>query len=243
VLRFLTWNIEFGYRLPDVLDNLRRLNQDRRLDLLAIQEASVHDGREDWGAIAAALGPEYRGFQVLAHLYRRRIPQANAVIWDSTRIAAAATAARPLPSPASRVLQRVWRQDRNVVVMEGVLDGRTRLRCHSVHLDVLGIAHKLRQFEAVLDDAAARGPAGLALIAGDLNTYGIRRPGWRRLRELAEARGYGELTLDAGPTHVFGGVRQQLDRVFAAPVPPHRSEVLDLSGSDHLPVLVELELP
>src|SRR5438067_12173284 len=60
------------------------------------------------------------------------------------------------------------------------------LRVYVMHLDVIGFAHKLEQFRAILSDMAARPPVGLTLIAGDLNTFGPPRlQPWRRIRAAA----------------------------------------------------------
>ena len=61
-MRICTWNIQLGRRLDAVLKAVRTHPDFARLDLFAVQEASIHDGREDAAAIAEALGPEYRHF-------------------------------------------------------------------------------------------------------------------------------------------------------------------------------------
>src|SRR5437879_13475687 len=75
-----TWNIQLGRRLDRILEAVRTHHDFARLDVMALQEASVHDGRTDAEAIASALGPEYRSFQATAQLRGER-SQANALIW------------------------------------------------------------------------------------------------------------------------------------------------------------------
>src|SRR5437879_2286349 len=77
-VRICTWNILFGIRLGKVLEAVRTLPDLRGLDLFALQEASVHDGRPDADLIAEALGDNYSYFQATAQLFRGR-EQANAL--------------------------------------------------------------------------------------------------------------------------------------------------------------------
>lgn len=79
-MRICTWNIQLGRRLQAVLDVVRTNQDFRGLDLLALQQASIHGGREDAAAIAEALGAEYAWFQATAQMLRGR-DQGNALIW------------------------------------------------------------------------------------------------------------------------------------------------------------------
>src|SRR5438552_1014640 len=79
-MRICTWNILLGLRLNKVLEAVRTLPDFRGVDLIALQEASVHDGRPDAEAVAEALGEGYAYFQATAQLFRGR-EQGNALIW------------------------------------------------------------------------------------------------------------------------------------------------------------------
>src|ERR1700730_7901778 len=80
VVRICTWNIQLGRRLDAVLDAISTHQDFGELDLLALQEASIHDGREDAAAIADVLGAEYQWFQATAQMLRGR-NQGNGLIW------------------------------------------------------------------------------------------------------------------------------------------------------------------
>ena len=237
MLRVATWNVELGRRLDLVLEGLARLPH---LDLLALQELSVHDGRPDAEAIAERLGPGYRSAQFTAQRVKGA-EQANGLVWDGGRLSLESLHSLGLPTPAGRVMRRLPETRRSALVAEGCA-GALRLRLHVVHLDVLGVAHKQAQLERVLADAAARPAPDLALVLGDLNTYGLAgRPSWQRLRRLAAEAGFEELTAGVGWTHRALGVRQKLDAIFASPPGwRHRAWREPLPGSDHLPVLAEL---
>jgi endonuclease/exonuclease/phosphatase family metal-dependent hydrolase len=237
MLRLATWNVRFGNRLALVLDSLDALP---RLDLVVLQELSVHQGQDDAELMARRLGPNWRWAQVTAQMVSGR-PQANGFVWDSHRVEALAVDAVQLPTPSGRVMRAFPPTRRNAVVMEARIRHR-RVRLYAVHLDVFGISHKHAQLAHLLADASSRDPVDLALIAGDMNTYGIAgRPRWSELRRLAHTAGFEELTVRIGWTHRGLGVRQKLDAIFAAPQGiPHRTWRVALPGSDHIPIVLEL---
>jgi endonuclease/exonuclease/phosphatase family metal-dependent hydrolase len=237
MLRMATWNVEFGRRLDMVVEAAASLPA---LDVIALQELSVHGGRDDAEAIAHRLGPSWRFVQVMAQVVSGR-PQANGLIWNSTRFDLIGVGAIDLPIPSGRLLRSLPPSRRNAVVAEGWL-GRRRVRLYAVHLDVFGISHKHAQLAHVLSDASGRDPVDLAVIAGDMNTYGIAgRPRWAELRRLAQAANFQELTAGIGWTHRALGVRQKLDAIFVAPpTRTYRASRVLVTGSDHLPVLAEI---
>jgi endonuclease/exonuclease/phosphatase (EEP) superfamily protein YafD len=222
------------------------------LDLLALQEASEHGHRTDANRIARALGPQYDYVQVTAHVLRGQC-QANALVWNTRRVQIDAHHVLGLPHHgevalprAERTLLRALpRQARNSLVVEGKVNGES-LRCYVVHLDVLGFAHKREQFAHVLTDAKKRSPVETTLIAGDLNTFGTgTRPSWAPLRTAASSEQFIDLTRDIPWTQAVRTLRlhQKLDAVFARRARPiaHRAWTLDVRGSDHIPVFVQME--
>ena len=239
-MRLLCWNIHLGRRLAAVAGHVTASGS---LQVIALQEASVHGGVEDAEAIARRLGPDYRAWQVTAQQLRG-VPQANALVWDSRYLSVEDMEELPLPAPAGRLLRTLPASRRSALRLEG-RTARGSLRVYNIHLDVLGLRHKAVQFEHVLKDAERRPPADLVLIAGDLNTYGPAqlRP-WTALRRLAEQAGFADVTARVGWTHSAGAYRQKLDAVYARPAGGARARVLPVQRShhvsDHRPLLVEL---
>jgi endonuclease/exonuclease/phosphatase family metal-dependent hydrolase len=237
VIRIASWNVELGKSLPLILDGLGKLPA---FDVLALQELSEHGGEHDAVRIAAHLGPGWRWAQATAQLLRGQ-HQANGFVWNPQRLTALHISSIGLPPPSGRMMRRLPPSQRNAAFMEARI-GERSLRLYSVHLDVLGIAHKHAQFARVMADAGERPAVGLTVIAGDLNTYGVAgRPRWQELRRVAEAAGFEELTAGIGWTHRGLGVRQKLDAIFVSPAGlPHRRQRVVLPGSDHIPLWAEI---
>ncbi len=241
-MRVCTWNILLGLRLDAVLDAVGSLRDFADLDLLALQETSVHAGRPDAQAVAEAMGGGYGWFQANAQKFRGR-EQGNALIWrkglfehDAHEVVSLSEIPAYRIGAAERALLRAIPPQKRIAVRAESAD----LRVYVMHLDLIGFTHKLEQFRAILTDMAARPSVPATLIMGDLNTFGPPRLGsWRRLRNAAQEAGLVELTQTLKRTH---WTRQKLDAIYlrAQRVPHHRAWTLDVRASDHLPVFVEL---
>jgi endonuclease/exonuclease/phosphatase family metal-dependent hydrolase len=243
LVRLCTWNIQLGLRLDAVLETVKTQPDFTSLDLFALQEASIHNGREDAAAIAEALGPEYRHFQATAQMLRGR-DQGNALIWrqgafepSAPEVVALTGAGLPLMTRAERALLRAVPPQRRIAIRAE----SAAVRVYVIHLDVIGFTHKLEQFKAVLSDMTARPSVPLTLVAGDLNTFGPPRlQMWRRIRAAARSAGLVEVTRSIRRTH---WTAQKLDAVYvrARAGLAHRAWTLKVRASDHLPVFAEID--
>jgi endonuclease/exonuclease/phosphatase family metal-dependent hydrolase len=242
-MRVCTWNIQMGLRLEAVLDAVGGHPDFARVDLFALQESSIHDGRPDAEAVAEAMGPEFRSFQATAQMLRGR-DQGNALIWrpkafePSPPEVVALTGAGDMPmTRAERTLLRAIPPQRRIALRAE----STTMRVYVVHLDVVGFTHKLEQFGAVVADMQARPAVPLTLVAGDLNTFGMPRlQMWRRIRTAAKSADLVELTRAVRRTH---WTAQKLDAIYVKGGSSlrHRAWALKIRGSDHLPVFADID--
>jgi endonuclease/exonuclease/phosphatase family metal-dependent hydrolase len=239
-----TWNIQLGLHFDAVLKAVEERNDFHGLDLLCLQEASVHDGRPDAARIAQAMGRGYDHIQATAQM-RGGLPQANALIWRRAAFEPDAPQTVSLSNPAVQSMTRAERTLLRAISPQQRIAVRAEsaaLRVYVVHLDVIGFTHKLEQFRAVIADMASRPPVPLTIVAGDLNTFGP--PAWqlwRRLHAAAAEAGLVEVTKEVGRTH---WTAQKLDAIFLRTELPFTSRAwaLDLRASDHQPVFAEIEL-
>lgn len=253
ILRFCSWNIQVGLKRAQVLELVASHADFRGLDLLALQEASEHAHGDDASSIAHALGIEYASYHHVYHQLGAR-PQANALVWNSTRIRMDSIEHHTLPryeqvtvSRAERaVLNRLRHQPRVNLIGDARWNGCT-LRVCAAHLDVLGYRFKQRQFRAVLEDLNLRPPVDLTLLAGDFNTLRIGgHPTWAELKRDAAELGLYAISDKIRWTQAIRALRlrQKLDEIFLACAQPYQTRVwtLDVTGSDHLPIFADITL-
>src|ERR1700720_3039473 len=241
-MRVCTWNIQLGLRRGAVVDAVRARPEFRGLDLICLQEASVHLGREDAALIAEAMGPEYEHFQATAQL-RHGAEQANGLIWRRDAFQPGTPAVVPLGKPAFARMAWVERTLLRAIAPQQRIAIRAEsptLRVYVVHLDVIGFTHKIEQFGAVIADMARRPPVPLTLVAGDLNTFGP--PGlrlWRKLADTAAKAGLVDVARGVLTTH---WTSQKLDAIFVrgGSVIKSRAWTLDVRASDHRPVFADI---
>jgi endonuclease/exonuclease/phosphatase family metal-dependent hydrolase len=242
LVRICTWNIQLGLRLDAVLDTVRRHEDFARLDLFAVQEASIHDGVPDAAAMTRAMGPGYDYFQATAQVHRRG-EQGNALIWrrglfqpESPEIVSLSRLDTLQLTRAEKTLLRAIRPQRRIAIRAE----SDALRVYVMHLDVVGFTHRLQQMQAVIDDMQSRPPVPLTFLAGDLNTFGPPRLVlWRKLKAAARKAGLVELSRGVRRTH---WTRQKLDAIYVHGDVPrrHRAWTLAVRASDHLPVFAEM---
>ena len=241
-MKVCTWNIQLGLRLDRVLEALRSVPDFAGLDLLCLQEASVHSGRQDAAVIAHALGQGYGHFQATAQ-HRNGWEQGNALVWrrgtfepGEPQVVSLDTLVAGMTRAEQALLRAVPPQRRIAVRAES-----TELRVYVVHLDVIGFTHKLEQLKAVITDMDARPGPPLTIVAGDLNTFGPPALQlWRRLDAEALGAGLVDVTRHIGRTH---WTAQKLDAIFvrSAARLRHRAWTVPLRASDHHPVFAELD--
>jgi endonuclease/exonuclease/phosphatase family metal-dependent hydrolase len=241
-VRVCTWNIQLGLKLGAIVDAVRNRPDFTGLDLLCLQEASIHSERNDAAVIAEAMGPGYSHFQATAQI-RRRQEQANALIWRQEAFAPGEPQVVSLTNPAMNTMPRLERTLLRAVAPQLRIAIRAEspaMRVYVVHLDVIGFAHKIEQLRAVITDNAARPRVPLTLVAGDLNTFGP--PGlklWRSLAATAAASGLVDVTGGVGSTH---WTSQKLDHILvSAQTFKSRAWAVDVRASDHQPVFADIE--
>lgn len=252
-LRLCTWNIQLGNQLGTVLQVLEHNVDFQNLDLLALQEASIHDTREDAGVMAYVLGAKYDSYQVATHLLAGRA-QANALVWNGARVQVENKDSVKLPRRHEvkltrreyTLLRALPTQQRLSLVVDARFNTET-MRIYVAHLDVVGFEHKREQLSRILLDAGRRSPVDLTLLMGDFNTFKIRsRPSWHNLIAAAEEAGFHDITSEIRWTHAVHwlNIKQKLDAVFVRCARPfrYRSWTLDAHGSDHIPVFSEITL-
>jgi len=187
VVRVLQWNIERGYKLEEIIAELKRIDA----DVLALQEIDIGCARSNWEdtgeRIARELGLNYAFVCEFEEIYSSRRNDhsqgggvhGNAILskFDMCDIEAIDHRYQPVDWEDSSVAVTTWepRRGRRLSLAATVVTPQGPLLVYSAHLEVFtGIVGRLEQFSELLrhsKDKISRGYTHQALL-GDLNTLG-----------------------------------------------------------------------
>lgn len=252
-LRIATWNLFLGKDLKGILKSIKSNKDFEDIDLIALQEASIHDGVEDAKVITEVLGKKYKYYQVTAQNIKGLV-QANAVIWNSKRVKISKKDTFFLPTHEEVLLGRFEKtikkmlpaEHRNSVIIEGNIEDKT-FRMYSVHFDVIGFSHKKEQLQKVMQHDKRMKKADFVCIAGDMNTFKIlKRPKWLALTDMAEKYKFLDITTTIKWTFSKKAFlyRQKTDAIFLKNKKgmEFSSWSSNIAGSDHIPIFAIIEI-
>ncbi|MFB3906803.1 MAG: endonuclease/exonuclease/phosphatase family protein [Candidatus Eisenbacteria bacterium] len=221
-----SYNIRYGEKIEQAIEDLRRDPRLARADVLLLQEMDPAGVER----IARALGLSFVYYPATIHPHHHRL-FGNAIL-------ARGTIERPrfLRLPQQEALAGTNR----IAVVAEVTTAAGRIRAVSVHSSTpaLPLRERLRQAATVLDSLAALG--GPIVIGGDFNT--ASRDDTLRVLRLFRGAGFRDALAGRGGTSrsrwlTLPGTVAQLDHLF------YRGLVLDDAGvsraataSDHFPV-------
>ncbi|MHB8618729.1 MAG: endonuclease/exonuclease/phosphatase family protein [Chloroflexota bacterium] len=201
LLRLCSWNIHLGIERERILEAMGGNEHFRNLDLLLIQEASVHGHQPDAERMAAELGPDYRAVQRnVDHLHGRI--RGLGLVWNGATFQLLSANLLPLPHLQSVMPEgarlarrhRYWLRplrlrQRSALVIEGVASGK-RVRLYDIHLSPIGFALQTQQLATILRDVGHREPCDLLVMAGDFNSLRVDQRRWTTWFHEREAEGF-----------------------------------------------------
>jgi endonuclease/exonuclease/phosphatase family metal-dependent hydrolase len=248
-LRLCSWNIHLGLELERVLSAVRGNGHFQDLDVLLLQEASVHEGQTDAERIAEALGPSYQALQRNVDRLHGQV-RGLGLVWNTAAFQPASTDLLPLPHVKASVLLRRHRywlhplrlRPRSALVVEGLATAG-QLRIYDIHLSPVGFTFQTVQLATILRDAAHRSPCDVLALAGDFNSLRLDRRRWAAWFAARQAEGFVNASQDVEWTFRSPSlpVRQKLDNaLIRGDGLVCRAHSPAIPGSDHLPLFVSV---
>ncbi len=251
-LNICTWNISFGNQIETVAQTFDN-SAFKNIDVIALQEASIHNGVEDAKFLAQSLGRDFDSFQVKAQVSKRK-DQANGFIFNNKTFKVTSKDSLVLPDYASAKLGKTEyalkhvlpKEVRNCVILEGIKGGKT-VRIYNTHFDMIGFELKRKQLLSIMDIDALKKPADLVLITGDFNTFRVLRyPKWKKFNQDANKLGFYDITEHIEWTFHKKLIRyrQKLDIIFLKKNKSvsYNAALEFYPGSDHFPVFCSIEI-
>lgn len=251
-LRVMTFNIHAGH---GDLQRTAGVIRDARPDVVALQEVDAHWGErsgflDQVSELAAATGMEAR----FGPIYRLPGATPDAPVRE---YGVAILSRRPIATWQNHAITRLSTQgDEPPLPMPGflqvtvVVDGRG-VDVFSTHLDFRPDADVRRAQVADMLAVLVRGSRP-AILLGDLNAgpdADELRPLFRRLddawlKATALEAGTEAPAAHGGPTYPADAPNQRIDYVLVSPgLRVLSARVVPTNASDHLPVVVDLEIP
>lgn len=217
-LRIVQWNIERGYKLPGIIEELKRLDA----DIIGLQEIDINcerSGNVDTGkAIAEALQCNYAfvcEFEELHSPVRNARTQGggvhgNAILtkFDMTDIRAIEHSHHPIDwekPDRYQVARREPRKGCRYFLAATISTRQGPIVCYSAHLEVFcGMSDRVRQFADILRDARQMNVVHQC-ICGDINTManGVARLSPNYCRDTMRWRSIGKSEAEVWAEQVF----------------------------------------
>lgn len=235
--RVLSWNVHRGYRLDEVTSSLERILDRWRPDVLLLQEVPMYAERPFWES--EGVRPLLAGWHLrFAPMHRVGAPSAYYPFQASGQLTASRAPISewevcPLPTVSRPKLGRRHRVQRVALgTAVAIRDGEAAM--WNVHLEnTTGPHGRLLQAARLLDRVQQR-PRRPTILAGDFNTlFG----GLEGTDGLLTGTGFDRVEVVDRRR-----LRPAIDHVFVRGLAALEGVELAARGSDHRPILVEVEV-
>lgn len=250
-IKLLTYNIFNGTHKDSVIKNISGLAREG-VNIFCLQEVrNLGNGKSLIDLILPVLGSQWRAEKLLNEV---GLPNdlGLCVMWDSSVARLKDHGTIMLPKiPRKDLLENVFKRINKsryhfpVQRCAQSLDfecGGKNFRVTNIHLDVTGgKTHKTNQLAYLRKYLTSKIPIGHEVICGDFNTLGWGLLARRYKSKMADFFGSGFKNIFPKMVRT-GPLYQHLDHIFIKGFSLVKAEVKRLEGSDHFPIMAELEI-
>jgi len=233
VLRFVSYNINFGKKLDEVIHDLETIPELVTADFILLQE------------VTGTLGGESNGAEIIARKLGMNYLFAPGCVQNDQDYGNAVLSRHPI-TDFRKVLLPYSNGDnqRTAVGVRATVNG-TELLVYSLHLNVYytranhGEQARGLQLAAAVDEMNSA-PTLPAFFAGDFNTF--HKVGIRGIQSVAARSGFEDAHPVVGWT--FRPLRIQLDHAYSRGLRPQQAGTSHAAqGSDHVPIWADVLAP
>jgi cardiolipin synthase len=253
-LRLMTWNIHLGKHYTGLMESIKTEPAFQDLDVLVLQESTETEKGSLTEDIAKGLGPDYAFRHESAQILGGQI-QANAVIWNTKTLKEVKVEVLELPLITRKDALRygkIFRRNRRLCLRLEAKYGAFTIRIYAPHFDTAGgLFGKLVHLDAIHQDNENLPEVDAVFIAGDLNTFAIRRRlNLKSFRNEAAKRGFADLSQAITTTwnsrraySYLPSFDQKLDWILLKSELDYTytTQVLRIPGSDHYPLVTYIK--
>jgi endonuclease/exonuclease/phosphatase family metal-dependent hydrolase len=245
-LKLVSYNLDHSNKRQQLGENIRHFS-DLGTQIFCLQEVRARSNEEFIGDyLLKKLGPDWRGQFFISIDSKNNYGLGfiwNTKILEPVECHNLSFPLLPKLTLLDRFIETFLSGDTRPVKRGGMVAtfkaGTEIFRVSNVHLDWQGkFKQRFKQLQYLLEHLQAS-PTQNEIIAGDVNTVGFFGNGWQ-IKKIQALLGsdfvnfFPQFTLTT--TH-----HQQLDHVFARNFQMRKAEVLRMPGSDHYPLVVEMD--
>ena len=241
--KIATYNIHHGLKLSKVIDNIERLSKDGVV-IFCLQEIREFTGEVN--AVANILRSLGRGWDYETFIEPDSYNFGLCVIWkkDNIKLKKIEKIVLPrIPSSNIRVMVKKIKKplDRGVLILDFKIN-KELVRISNVHLDCHGqFIHRERQLRSLVKHLKDLKLPAKEIICGDFNTIGAEAISKKQEKKILDILGKNFVNAHPKGTPTFR-LLQRLDYIFVKNIKVNGAKVLRLKGSDHFPLIANLEL-
>lgn len=242
-IKIVTYNIHHGLQLKRIVENITKLSKDG-VNIFCLQEVREFNKKSSvLLELSRALGD---GWKYEVFLEPNNYNFGLCVFWKSSifKVKKVERIILPrIPKYNIRVMVKGIRQtiDRGVLVVTFRTKGKL-IRISNVHLDCHGqFIQRERQVKYLVHHLKSRVPIKKEIICGDFNTIGAEALSQKQEKKILDILGTGFKNAYSKRTPTFR-LLQRLDYIFVKNLKVITSKVWKIKGSDHFPLIAEVEV-
>lgn len=242
-LKIATYNIHHGLKLEKIIDNIKQLSKDG-VDIFCLQE--MRESFKNTSVLNTCIKVLGNGWEYETFLEPGSYNFGLCILYkiDVLKIKKTEKLVLPkIPKTNIRVMVKRIRKtiDRGALIGIFEVNGKL-LRISNVHLDCHGqFVQRGRQIQALVEHLEVDSSFNKEIICGDFNTIGAEALSQKQEKKILDILGSGFVNAYPRNTPTFR-LLQRLDYIFVKNIKVNKSEVLKLKGSDHFPLIANLEI-
>lgn len=242
-IKIATYNIHHGIQLEKIRENIKKLSKDG-VHIFCLQEVREFSGKTsvlDVCLEALGTGWEHKKF-IEPNSYNFGL----CFIWKKSVLKNKKIEKLTLPKIPKFNIRIIVKRIRKPID-RGALIGTFKInnkliRISNVHLDCAGqFIQRERQLRALMRHLKADAGLKKEIICGDFNTIGVEALSKKQEKKILDIFGSGFKNAHPKSTPTFH-LLQRLDYIFVKNIKIKKSAVLKMKGSDHFPIVAELEV-
>lgn len=244
----VTYNIFDGRNTERIITNILQLIQNGA-SVICLQEVRQVYRNVEFATLLAERLPKHFSSKYFLEGDARWFDYGLGILWDDNVFSSSAFHQLPLPEQShltfwNKLFYWILGLEPKIIKRGALIGtftcGTKKIRVTNLHLDFQGgNSHRANQLISLTDFLATQEPVEYEIVCGDFNTLGLFGKK-NKVLTLEQQLGNKFQSALSGP--YSSALMQQLDYIFLKNLDVRKAQILKLKGSDHRPLLAELNL-